>query len=114
MRKYLIEIVCFVLFLAIAGSCYFHCTHNRAGLNSAVPVSAEGTDWILILQIVSGVIVAIIGAMPSIIKAWRERDYQKIETIAEDVSTKLDPLLTDEQKAKAERLRAVARTVVSK
>lgn len=92
MKKYAIELICLVLFLLIVGSGVYHCSTRGTGARAATVADASTTDWVLVLQIVSGIIVAAIGAAPSLIKAFREGNNKAIKDETDELSKKIDDL----------------------
>lgn len=106
LKKFAFEIVCFLCFVAIGVSCYIHCK-GVPGLARADAVT-PGTDWVLIIQIVSGVLVAVIGAAPSLYRTYKagglKKAIKELEDDAEMIVEKVEPILTPEQLAKAKAM----------
>ncbi len=100
MKKYAIELVCLILLIAIGGSVYYRCTHKAAANPLAVEAAAP-TDWLLIFQIGAGVLVALIGAMPSLYRTYKsgglKAAIEEVEEDAEIVVKRVSPILTPKQ-----------------
>ena len=95
MRKYLIEIICALVVGCLLASIAWHCTHKVAGPSSIAPAdsTASTTDWTLIAQIVGSIIVAIIGSLPALLRAYKSSDWQGLESKAEELANEIKPLV---------------------
>jgi len=120
LKKYAIELVCLVALLALAGSIAYHCSHKGTGttINSSAMAadSTTATDWTLILQVAASVIVALIGAAPSLYRTYKSGGLQaaiaEVEKDAEVIVDKASPLLSPTQLAEAKALIAKGETFV--
>lgn len=105
LRKYWVELVCLILLLAIGGSIAYHCTHKPTSTGKASATAtvepAAAVDWTLIIQVASGIVVALIGVSPALIRAFKSGKAEEIaDEVEKDIKVvvqKVSPLLTPEQ-----------------
>jgi uncharacterized protein (UPF0333 family) len=120
LKKYAIELVCLLALLALAGSVVYHCSHkgaaNAVSLSVAADTPASTTDWTLILQVVAGVVVAIIGAAPSLYRTYKSGGLQaalsEVEEDAKLIVEKASPILTPSQLTEVKALLDKGHTLV--
>jgi len=118
MRKYAIELVAALVFLCLIGGIAFHCTHKTTagGMSLAADATTSATDWVLVWQVAGTVIVALIGAAPSLYRTYKSGGLQaaiaEVEKDAEVIVDKASPLLSPAQLAEAKALIAKGETFV--
>lgn len=109
MKKYAIELAALLVLLCLAASIAYHCSHKGTGTaTSSLSVAANTTpatttDWTLVLQVAASIVVALLGAAPSIYRTYKSGGLQaaikEVENDVEIIAEKATPLMTPEQLA---------------